>query len=276
MGHRTLHKNRENGGYIALISTIIISLILLGLTVNMSTAGFFVRFSSLDSEYKRVSLGLAESCAQVALLRLAKDFTYKPSSLDRDVIIGADRCTILDIFTPNSADPERKLIKTTAGYKGAFSNMEVEATVQDPSVAPRIPGNIFIVVKVNNNDGGSASAGDFTVDLMATNPSDSSFPGAVTGTLVTVDPGGYSVSETGPAGYTTFYSADCSSTIAAGETKTCTITNNDVPTTATLTVIVNVINDNSGTNVPANFPLFVNGVQLQTASESYFRLAVTP
>ena len=34
--------------------------------------------------------------------------------------------------------------------------------------------------------------------------------------------------ETGPAGYEASYSADCTGTIALGETKTCTVTNDDV------------------------------------------------
>src|SRR4029450_11104543 len=43
-------------------------------------------------------------------------------------------------------------------------------------------------------------------------------------------PGSYSVSETGPSGYTQSNSADCSGSIAAGQTKTCTVTNDDVAT----------------------------------------------
>ena len=48
-----------------------------------------------------------------------------------------------------------------------------------------------------------------------------------------------------PAGYAASYSADCTGTIAIGETKTCTVTNDDIA--PTLTVIKHVINDNGGT-----------------------------
>jgi hypothetical protein len=44
---------------------------------------------------------------------------------------------------------------------------------------------------------------------------------------LTVDAGAYSVNEPDVAGYTASYSADCIGTIAAGQTKTCTITNDD-------------------------------------------------
>jgi hypothetical protein len=46
---------------------------------------------------------------------------------------------------------------------------------------------------------------------------------------VTLDAGAYSVSESGPAGYSSASSPDCAGTIAAGETKTCTVTSNDPP-----------------------------------------------
>jgi uncharacterized repeat protein (TIGR01451 family) len=49
---------------------------------------------------------------------------------------------------------------------------------------------------------------------------------------VALDAGAYNVSETGPAGYTQSSSADCIGTIAVGESKTCTITNDDNPAPA--------------------------------------------
>src|SRR5207302_2871434 len=57
-------------------------------------------------------------------------------------------------------------------------------------------------------------------------------------------------------------SADCSGTIAAAETKTCTITNDDQH--AHLTVIKTLINDHAGTKKAADFSITVtsNGVGL--------------
>jgi hypothetical protein len=50
---------------------------------------------------------------------------------------------------------------------------------------------------------------------------------------VALDPGAYSVSETGPAGYSGTVSADCVGAIALGETKTCTVTSDDEPPAVT-------------------------------------------
>ncbi|HEY4523599.1 MAG TPA: VWA domain-containing protein [Candidatus Paceibacterota bacterium] len=253
---------KSHGGYVALISTIFISIVLLGLTFLLSTAGFYARADSLNSEYKRISLGLAESCSNVTLLKLARNNTYVPPSGGEVVTIGSESCTILEVGVPNQSEPTHKVIKTKASFRGAFSNMEIATIVQDPTVAPQIPANIFVVVQVVNDSGGTFNAGHFTVNLTAVNPSASSFLGD-NGTLITADAGPYSVSETGPAGYLTTYSADCSGTAVEGVTKTCTIVNNDVPTTATLTVrIETVINNNGGLLGPSDFPLFIDGVSV--------------
>jgi hypothetical protein len=95
---------------------------------------------------------------------------------------------------------------------------------------PGQPANLIVIKEVINDDGGTASPDDFTisVDDDGTDPED--FPGeGAPGTTVEVDPGPYTVTETGPGGYVPTLSPDCAGSIAAGETKTCTITNNDVP-----------------------------------------------
>ncbi len=58
--------------------------------------------------------------------------------------------------------------------------------------------------------------------------------------------------ETADPGYTTTYSADCSDAlIVTGESKTCTITNDDKP--ATLVVKKVVVNDNGGSKRATDF-----------------------
>ena len=52
---------------------------------------------------------------------------------------------------------------------------------------------------------------------------------------MTLDPGDYGVGIIPRQGYDiTSFSPDCGGTIAAGETKTCTVTANDLPTRGTL------------------------------------------
>ena len=92
------------------------------------------------------------------------------------------------------------------------------------------PANLVVIKEVIKDDGGTASPGDFTMQVDDPGTDPAAFPGqASPGTSVAVDPGPYAVTETGPNGYAASLSADCTGTIAAGETKTCTITNNDLP-----------------------------------------------
>src|SRR6185436_18639871 len=116
---------------------------------------------------------------------------------------------------------------------------------------------LIVIKHVINDSGGTALASAFTmtVDDPGTNPP--SFPGAeAPGTTITVDPGAYTVSETGPSGYASSFSADCTGTIAIGQTRTCTVTNNDIA--PQLIVIKHVINDSGGTAVASAFTMTVD------------------
>ncbi len=68
---------------------------------------------------------------------------------------------------------------------------------------------------------------DFTITVTGNNPTPPTFAASVNGTLVTLGPGAFNVTETGlvVAGFTVTLSADCTGTIVAGDQKTCTITN---------------------------------------------------
>ena len=98
------------------------------------------------------------------------------------------------------------------------------------AVLPPPRGTLVVVNEVVNDDGGTSVASDWTMTVTAVNPMPASFPGAgAPGTTVTLDAGTYSVSANGPVGYSTTFSPDCVGTIAAGETRTCTVTNDDEP-----------------------------------------------
>jgi hypothetical protein len=120
------------------------------------------------------------------------------------------------------------------------------------------PAALIIIKHVVNDNGGTADAGDFTLDSGGTDDSPDNFAGEeAPGTAVTLDAGAYNVTETGPGGYSASFSADCSGTIANGETKTCTVTNDDIQ--PQLIVIKHVINDNGGAATSANFTMEVSG-----------------
>ncbi len=99
-------------------------------------------------------------------------------------------------------------------------------TITNNDNAPRL----IVIKHVINDNGGTAVAADFTMNVTGSSPSPASFPGVESpGTNVTINAGAYNVTETGPSGYTASFSADCTGTLALGETKTCTVTNDDIP-----------------------------------------------
>ncbi|HXG75484.1 MAG TPA: hypothetical protein VNJ53_02850 [Gaiellaceae bacterium] len=131
---------------------------------------------------------------------------------------------------------------------------------------------LIVVKHVVNDDGGTKVASDFDIQVAGSSPSPGSFDGAESpGTEVAIGPGAYEVTETEDPGYAASYSAGCEGTIALGETKTCTITNDDKA--ASLVVIKNVVNDDGGTRVASDFAIQVSG---NGASPASFAGAASP
>jgi len=128
-------------------------------------------------------------------------------------------------------------------------------TIINDDIAPQLT---VIKTVVNDSGTGTSAAGDFMMTVTGTNPTPPSFAGSATGTVVTLDAGTYNVTESGPGGYAQSSSAGCNSTIAVGESKTCTVTNDDIPAAAPrLTIIKTVVNDNGGTAAAAAWTMVV-------------------
>jgi large repetitive protein len=147
----------------------------------------------------------------------------------------------------------------SADCKGTIAlGQSKTCTVTNDDIQPEL-----IVKKVViNDDGGTLTSGDFTMNVTGTTTT--SFPGTAAGTTVALDAGQYTVDETAVAGYAKTLSADCSGTISIGQTKTCTVTNNDIQ--PTLTVIKHVVNDNGGTATADDFTMTVDGGSAAPAS----------
>ncbi len=128
-------------------------------------------------------------------------------------------------------------------------------TITNNDIQPQLT----VIKHVINDNAGTSVASNFTLTVTGSSPSPASFPGAESpGTVVSLNAGSYSVGETGPSGYTLSASSDCAGMIAVGQTKTCTMTNDDnAPTSGTLTVIKQVTNNNGGAATPGSFTIHV-------------------
>lgn len=256
------HTNK-NGGYIALMATIIISLVLLVMIVNEGFAGWMTRFVVLGTEAKEQANALAEGCADQALASLITDPNYLGNTTSNTP---GGNCKV---FAIDPADLQAGLVtvKTQAAVRDAFANLELLQSVNNLHLGaiPSAPnyGTLIVQTLVNNPSSGTQlTPGDFTMNIASVNPSKSSFAGSATGVIVTIPTNGgmvaYSVSETLVPGFAGSYTAPCSGSIKGGDIKSCTVTNN--PVTTTLTLIANVKNDDgTGTATPASVPLFIDG-----------------
>ncbi|MFA6430191.1 MAG: ice-binding family protein [Candidatus Paceibacterota bacterium] len=137
------------------------------------------------------------------------------------------------------------------------------------------------VIKVVS--GGVAAPSDFMLHVknsLNADVSGSPLVGAGSpGTPYTLSAGTYTVSEDANTNYNESFSGDCNAngsvTLSSGDNKTCTITNTAIPHRivryGTITVNKVVINDDGGTKIVADFPLFVNDAQVASGATTTFR-----
>ena len=116
-----------------------------------------------------------------------------------------------------------------------------------------VPTTLTVTKVVENAGGGTLVVADFPL-LIDGSP-------ATSGKPVVVGAGAHTVSETPNPNYTAVISGDCAAdgtiTLSVGDTLACTITNTFVPTTLTVTKVVE--NAGGGTLMVADFPLLIDG-----------------
>lgn len=114
-------------GYISLISSIVISLLLLVVTLAISTSNFSSQSNILDTEYKESSLALAEACVDIAILNLTLNPLYNGN---QTIPVGEEGCLIMPIETLSG----QKIIKTKAIINDTVTNLKITVGASDLSV----------------------------------------------------------------------------------------------------------------------------------------------
>lgn len=117
-------------GYIALISVIIISVLLMGIALVASIDNFFARYNTLDDESKNISSELAEACVSAELNKLAVN--PLDTSVGAIAINQTDSCTVVSV-TPNYPSNGKTTIKTYADVSHAVTNLKI--IINSPSLS---------------------------------------------------------------------------------------------------------------------------------------------
>jgi len=99
-------------------------------------------------------------------------------------------------------------------------------------LSPAFNGSTLnVITNVINNDGGTMNATSFKIHVSGTEVRPTTLMGSGEGISVSLQPGNYHVTEDSVPKYSQFLSEGCSGTIGARETRTCIITNDDMPST---------------------------------------------
>ena len=111
-------KTLKNDGFIALVSVIIISSILLILATTLSLSSFYARSNILDSEIKETSSSIAKGCVDTAVLELADNLNF--SGNKSYVNINRDSCLVSSVTTSNG----NKTFKVQSVYQNSYTNIK--------------------------------------------------------------------------------------------------------------------------------------------------------
>jgi len=112
----------HNRGFIALLSSILLSVILFAAVVSLGQRGIIGRFILLEGENKKISQALAEACVQVAIISIVNDAEY--TSTNVTIPVDTKTCTIVSA-TPNTPSAGQSRIRTKGESHSATTNLEV-------------------------------------------------------------------------------------------------------------------------------------------------------
>ena len=117
--------------------------------------------------------------------------------------------------------------------KGIISNESTQnKTSSAAAINNTVQWTLIVTKKINNEGSGNSKPSDFIIKVHGNNPSISSFPGNSSGTVIKLDMGMYSVTESGPSNYNSSSSMDCSGAVMSVKTIKCEITNTYIKTIA--------------------------------------------
>jgi YVTN family beta-propeller protein len=165
-------------------------------------------------------------------------------------------------YSISETGPSGYNLTSSSQCSGAINGGETRrCNLTNTFVKPSPPVLTVIKEVINQGGGTGGKPSDFTINVSGNNPSPRSFQGkSNTGTIVKLQPGRYSVAESGPTGYSSNYSSDCSGTMNSGQAKNCIITNKYSPGLLSKIIVTkNVINQGGGTGKPSDFTINVSG-----------------
>lgn len=112
------HKKEE--GFIALISILILSSVLLATTLSLAQFGLANRFFILNLEQKASSQKMAEACLEMLRIKVYSDPAYTTTTKTTYILAGSD-CSVVSVIGTGT-----KTVKVSATEDGAITNLQAD------------------------------------------------------------------------------------------------------------------------------------------------------
>ena len=116
-----------NGGYLAIITSIIISFLLLTISINQNQSGWSLNDAIANAESKEYSLYSAKDCTKYAIEKIITDNNYLGNST---TTTPNGFCYILPI-QKNLPTSREITLKVTSSYKKSYTNLETVVYMND-------------------------------------------------------------------------------------------------------------------------------------------------
>lgn len=117
-------------GFVALVSAIVISGLLIIIGATLGYAGFFARINILDGEFKETSVGLAEACAEIARVEIANNANFTVPAGGRTYTIGSTGdCKILSVTGSYTVQAQAVYQKSYTTIETVFARTSTDVSV---------------------------------------------------------------------------------------------------------------------------------------------------
>ena len=111
----------NNKGYIALMSALIISAVIILIAITIGQMAYLGRANIAGAHFKEKSRALAESCVYHALLALSGTSTYTGGE---NISVASDTCNVVSVVTTSTG----RVISAQGIFQRSYTNYKVTVT----------------------------------------------------------------------------------------------------------------------------------------------------
>jgi hypothetical protein len=126
-----MHQQTDTKGFIALISVLMLSVVLLAAVISLAQYGITSRYALLHLEHKTVTLTRAQACVEVARIAVVNDPFFETTN--KEVVIDDATCILEEVFANTPASGFSR-IEATARLQGATTNVRAEINTNSGDV----------------------------------------------------------------------------------------------------------------------------------------------